>query len=627
MKKNSLDASRLMYGVSYGEHIMNPEGITKELEELLVGTANAFLVRLWRNAPLSEESYLQIARFAVEHNMPFGFLYATQHAPEGELSHISPALCQKLKEIGGDLFLGEVYGEAGSEVGAKDKGYFTENRRPNHAPMPPQDTQTMTQAAKDYTDHLEQITAYSKSLGMHTMIVEATALSRYALASGIDVPILEACPGNVERLVPFTRGAAIGYGKKLWGSFIAHEWYAGYSHEDALKIKRLDLFYRYLYMSGANIIFLESGGTELQSFGQEYGYDSALCQNYRRVMQENFDYMSANQRPATGPLASVAFIMGEGDGFTDFMGGSVWCRFDREEWGKSAPERSWDILKSVYRSGDWHDSHTYASGGLDLSGAPAYGSYDVLPAETPLERLRGYDYLIFLGWNTMSDALYEKLTQYVKAGGNLLMSAAHLNEDPGRRGTTFKAVNGGDLTELFGCRITGATRCNHGVKFDDESYIAGMQYPGTPNKVCDPVYPEGFADYALTECTTGTVRAQLVDKFTAPDKDGVPVVIENKCGKGTAVLTTHLAYPGDPAVMPIYARLVKAMLTASHANAAVKVTGSDKVRFSVFADETGALTMYLLNTGFDTPACVCIHYGDKKQDVMLSALGFQKIEL
>lgn len=625
MKRNNLDASKLMYGVSYGDHIMNPEGIVKELESLLVGTANAFLVRLWRNAPLSEEAYLEIARFAVKQNMPFGFLYATQHAPEGEISHISPELCQKIKAIGGELFLGEVYGESGSEVGAKDKGYFTENRRPNHAPMPPQDTQTMTQAAKDYTDHLEHLTAYSKSLGMNTMIVEATALSRYALAAGIDVPILEACPGNVERLVPFTRGAAIGYGKKLWGSFIAHEWYAGYNHADALKKKRLELFYKYLYLSGSNIIFLESGSTELQSFGEEHGYDSPLCQNYRRVMKENFDYMSANKRPANGPLTNVAFIMGEGDGFTDFMGGSAWCRFDREEWGKSASERSWDILKSVYRSGDWHDAHTYANGGLDLSGAPGYGSYDILPAETPPEQLQSYDYLVFLGWNTMSGALYEKLTAYVKNGGNLLMSVAHLNENANRK-TTVELVNSGDVTELFGCRITGATRYNHGVKFDNKSYIPEMQYPGTPNKVCDPVYPEGFADYARVELTTGTVRAELVDRFSAPAGDSVPVVIENKCGKGTAILTTHMAYPGDPAVMPIYTRLVKALLAASHAKAEVKVTGADKVRFSVF-EEKGKYTVYLLNTDFDTPACVSIHYADNKREVMLPALGFQKVEL
>ena len=153
-----------------------------------------------------------------------------------------------------------------------------------------------------------------------------------------------------------------------------------------------------------------------------------------------------------------------------------------------------------------------------------------------------------------------------------------------------------------------------------------MQYPGTPNKVCDPVYPEGFADYARVELTTGTVRAELVDRFSAPAGDSLPVVIENKCGKGTAILTTHMAYPGDPAVMPIYTRLVKALLAASHANAQVKVTGADKVRFSVF-EEKGKYTVYLLNTDFDTPACVSIHYADNKQEVMLPALGFQKVEL
>ena len=231
MRKNSLDASRLIFGVSYGEHVMNAEGLVKDLQTLLEGRANGFLVRLWKNTPLSRETFLELARFAVEKNMPFGFLYATQHAPEGMISHITPELCSSLREIAGDLFLGEVYGESGSEVGAKDKGYFTENKRPNHAPMPSQDTCTMQLAADSYVKHLEEMSSYSRAMNMGTMIVEATALSRYALRAGIDIPILEACPGNVERLVPFTRGAAIGYDRKYWGSFIAHEWYAGFDHE------------------------------------------------------------------------------------------------------------------------------------------------------------------------------------------------------------------------------------------------------------------------------------------------------------------------------------------------------------------------------------------------------------
>lgn len=626
-RKTSLNASKLMLGVSYGEHVMNPDSIVAELEALLVGTANSFLVRLWKKAPLPEKAFLDIAHFAVAHRMPFGFLYASQHAPEGCISHITPELYQKIHKISGDLFLGEVYGEAGSESGAKDKGYFAECRRTNHAPMPPQDTETMAQAAQEYTERLMKMTAYSKSLGMGTMIVEATALSRYALGAGIDIPILEACPGNIERLVPFTRGAAIGYEKKLWGSFIAHEWYAGFSHADPLKIKRLELFYKYLYMSGANIIFLESGSAELLSYGQAYGYDSPLCQNYRRVMQNLFQYSSQNPRPSSGPLATVAFIMGHDDGFTDFMGGSAWCRFDREEWGKSSPERSWELLKKVYRSADWHDAHTYAANGLDLSAAPAYGSYDILPAETPLQQLCAYDYLIFMGWNTMNSALYEKLTQYVKAGGNLLMSVAHLNEDSHRKETAPKFVNHGDLRELFGCTITGRECCNHGVKFDDQSYIPGLQYPGTSNKVCDPVYPEGFADYAQVSLTGGTVRAALSDQFTAPTEDTLPVVIENKCGKGTAILTTHLAYPGDPAVAPVYGRLIKAILTASHANAKIKVTGSDKVRFSVFADNDTEVTMFLLNTSFDTPSFVRILYGTQQQDIVLEPLELRKLIL
>jgi len=39
--------------------------------------------------------------------------------------------------------------------------------------------------------------------------------------------VLEVLPGDPEKLLAFTRGAAIGYQRKNWGGFIACEWYGG----------------------------------------------------------------------------------------------------------------------------------------------------------------------------------------------------------------------------------------------------------------------------------------------------------------------------------------------------------------------------------------------------------------
>lgn len=105
----------------------------------------------------------------------------------------------------------------------------------------------------------------------------------------------------------------------------------------------------------------------------------------------------------------------------------------------------------------------------------------------------------------MTDALYEKLTEYVRGGGVLLMAAAHLSENSQRKGA-HKYVRGGNISELFGCKITGEERVNSGIKFMRDSDVTGLQYPGTQNLWCDCNYPGGFADFARVDMTSGTVR-------------------------------------------------------------------------------------------------------------------------
>jgi hypothetical protein len=55
--------------------------------------------------------------------------------------------------------------------------------------------------------------------------------------------------------------------------------------------------------------------------------------------------------------------------------------------------------------------------------------------------------------------------------------------------------------------------------------------------------------------------------------------MENKLGDGVAIFLTHEKYPGNSVVYPVYKHLVKMLLSHSHNNAKIKVTGSDKVGF------------------------------------------------
>ncbi len=627
-KQNNIKSDVILTGLSYGEHVMNADRVVTDLKEALDGCANSFVVRCQPENPMNKEMFLTVARYAKENNMHFSFLYAYQHPPFGRESHLTPDIIAEIREIAGELFLGEMFGESGSANAAVDENYFSSGGHPDDARVKPFPySESMSEARRTYVGKIKEMTDFNKKMGLDkSLIVEATALQAYALEGGITVPVLEVLPGDPEKLIAATRGAAIGYERELWGGFIAHEWYGGYRHEDALKVKRLDLTYKYLYLSGANIAYLESGNTELKSFGYEYGYDSELCKNYRRQIKDFHKFATENPRLKHGPYTKVAFVFGEDDGYTDFMGGSVWEQFNRESFGKSDAEHAWRILSSVYRSPDWHDPYAFDGDGLDLGHAPAYGMYDIIPARTPVHVMKNYSHIIFLGHNTMSRELYERLTEYVRGGGILLMSVAHLSESSSREPNT-DYINGGDLSSLFGCRINGYTREDHGVKFERESNIPAMKYPGTLDLNCDPIFFDGYADYAILEPTTAEVKARLAASFDKEEELDTPVLLENKLGQGVAMLTSHRNYPGHPSIIELYKLIVKLLLTASHATADLKVTGCDKVRFSLFYDDNEREELCLLNTMYDAPAAVTVHYKGSRTDYILAPCELKVINM
>ena len=623
---NKMDASKLYLGLNFGDHEVNPDTIIDEIKRETKNRADVFFLRSKSAFPLSEETYVALAEFAKKENMRFAILYAYQHPPKDRRSHLTASAVKRMKEIAGNLFLGEVFAELSSQSVSQDVGYYVDSDFEKLI-KPEQDFPDMSYARERYVKLISEMLEYNKTIGVDKSIfVDPTAIGAYALEGGIDLLLLEMLPGDPEKLVAFTRGASIGHEREEWGGFVAHEWYGGYLHNNALKIKRLDISYKYLFMQGANYIFLESGNTGIDSFGYKHEYDSKECRRYRDYAARFYKFAKKNPRPESGPLADVAFVMGEDDGYADFLGASAWCQFDKEEWSQGEREHSWRILDEVYRSSNWFSQENFAFGGKDLSNAPAYGSYDVLPASAPLSVLKKYRYLIFVGHNTMTEKTYEKLLSYVKGGGTLLAAAAHLNTSSKRNGE-ISFINGGDVSELFGVKITGVERENHGVKFYTGSNVKNVIYPATLDLNCDANYPAGYANVASVELDGAKVFARLCDAFSAPRDDEMPILTEYKNGKGTAMLLTYADFPGNPAVYPVYKTVVKALLTASHANAKIKVFGSDKVRFSVFSDKSGNKTLYLLNTSFDLSSSVGVSFKGKTESYTLAPSELKIVDL
>jgi hypothetical protein len=281
------------------------------------------------------------------------------------------------------------------------------------------------------------------------------------------------------------------------------------------------------------------------------------------------------------------------------------------------------VLDDVYTSCGWHEGRNF--GDYDYSTAPAYGQYDVIPATCPLDVMRQYEWVIFCGWNTMTKEIYETLKAYVKGGGKLLITAAHMRDsiDRGEKGNFLDE----NWEELLGVKLTDEiVHTNDGFKFVKYSTVDGVMYPGTGKLTCDPNWSAGYTDYVKVEPTTAKTVCHLTDCFIREEEYQMPAVTENKFGEGSVFFMANSEYPGAPEVFPLYKIMVKAILAASHRTAEIKVIGSDKIRFAVYEDEK-KYKVYIFNSDYNFENRARVIYKGVETDRVIPSVGLEIVAL
>lgn len=605
-------------GIHVGEHSFEPSTLISEFEQRGVQDLS-FLVIRTREEQVEENYFYEWAKWCHDHKVYFMYLYTVQHAPEGKKSQFTKEVVDKIKEIAGEYFLGDQIGEVGSVMGAEPKGYHD-----SFYPGMPQNMPDLEACRQEFIKRMRVYTDIDKELGIPYIVpVEATALIRYTLDAGCNLPMLEMMPGDPEFLVSLLRGCANAYDAPSWGTYIAQEWYGGLRNDDPLKYQRLKAAYRYAFLSGSHIVCLESGDERIQSFGYDYPAEHPFCQAYRSEIQNYEHLLRSTPRPSNEPEVRIAFVYGNLDAFTSWQGGAIWEQYDRDEWSYSDPEWSWRILEEFRHGRAWQDIENY--GKEDLSAFPAYGLYDVIPACTDTEHLAKYDAVIFVGWNSMTPEIYSNLKQYAENGGRVIMTAAHLNTDITRDGR-YLPIFDGNVQDLCGCQIVGKTRINTGIKFIRESQDESILYPIVGDGETDPILTGGVRTVSSLDLAGAKVLAVYHDNFVAPDKTALPAVIENKIGKGTVTLITAEQYPGNNAVWPLYKTVVREQITASHRRCPIHVKASDKLRFSVYRNGTG-YSICLLNTDFTNSITVHVDAYGKTYEETLSPCELKWLHL
>ena len=605
---------KFLNGIRIGEYALEPDKVLDEIREKCVeGRKNYTAIAVYRDQDIEAEKFISWAKYMAENDIYFQFA-----CPRNMKSKIpfDAETAAEMKRVAGEYFLGAFVPELGNVYGCSGYGYTKKKYHHNF--------EKMSEGVQGFYDLLhERMDRFRFTPDFEVGVVEQTNLISYIPETGPGMLILETMCGDVEEITPLVRGTSKAKGNKGYIAYVAHEWYAGVHNEDELKKKRLRMAYNYSYMNGARGVILESGDLCMSSHGLREGYDHELPRFYRRTLDEFTDFLETDKRPETYPITKVAFVQGNLDGYSNFRAGSaVFNNVNDKNWGFGAPEFTYKILSELGNKRRWCDVNNF--GPEDYSGAPGYGTYDMVNIGlVSAETLSTYDYLIFTGWNTMTDEIYDKLISYVKGGGKLFMCAAHLNTSEKRDGE-MKLVKDGDLTELFGARLDAEDVhiSNAGVKFS-ESQCEDIRYPYDKSSF-DPLLSSGYARYARTELNGAKKVATLSTSFSEKNNiDGNAALIENKLGEGYAILLTSLDYPGAGQTYELYRTVVHELLRASHKNADVKVFANDRVRFSVYEEGD----VYLLNTDFDVPSYAKVVKGDSVTELTLAPCEMKHIKI
>ena len=594
-------------GIRLGEYGIEPEKVIDEIyEKCVLGRKNYTAISV-RRTDIPDEKFYEWAKYLADNKIYFHFAWG-QYEP----SPFSVSAVSEIKRIAGKYFLGIELPELGTIFGCAGKGYKHSPHFHNYEKMS-EGKEEFIKVVKEARD------AYGYPSDIGFTFTEATSLLSYLTDVDVAMFSLETMCGNVEIMSPLLRGSAKAAGNKPFMNYIAHEWYGGVYNDDELKKKRLRMVYDHSYMNGASAIIIESGDLCMNSHGMKEEYDGELPTFYRKTVDEFTDFVANDKRPESLPEVKVAFVQGNLDGWSPWnAGSSLWNNVNDEDFGYSAPEFTNKILFEIGNKRSWSDVHNF--GKRDYSG---FVPYDIVNAGyLTEENVKSYDTLIFTGWNTMTPDIYKVLVSFVRGGGKLFMCAAHLNTSEKRSGE-INLVSGGDVSELFGCRLDAQNilRSNDGVKFKP-SLCENIIYPA--DMVFDPLFSAGYANYAGVNLTSGKASAILSDSFYEKgSSEGAPVIVENKVEEGCAILLTSLDYPGKGQTYDIYRTVVRELLSASQRNAKVKVLANDKVRYSVY----GESDVYLLNTDFDIPAYAEIEKDGNKTAVNLAPCELKHIKI
>jgi hypothetical protein len=352
-------------------------------------------------------------------------------------------------------------------------------------------------------------------------------------------------------------------------------------------------------------------------------YNAPVTTAIRKTWGECWNTIKKDSGKYGNPDVRTAIIRGNFDGYVGWFikpdsppYTPIWAQWNAgKEWHYGAIERSWNLMYDIFLT---QRGTVNGKKNRWLAGLP-WGQIDVVPANTPLKRLNPYKTLIFLGWNSMTNTLYNNLIEYVKNGGTLFISVPHFNisRDGDRKevvNDTYnvsKLLNGGDISELCGVKIMGkGSRISQIIK-------------GNARINTLPSSAYYIANLKITRPSVTTI----ISAYTGMKK---PVIIEHSLGNGHVFLLATWEYIGGKhtkktVLEEVAAEVLRSIVKKNRGNIFITEKASNNpgqnCEAIAWANFPASNQTSFINTDMDHSHTIDVHLNGKIQTIKIKPNG------
>ena len=366
---------------------------------------------------------------------------------------------KRLKDVWGELYLGNNIGEYAGFLYQDEKSYFKSwpklsNLKEAHEWL----VGNMLAAPKK-----AQLKRSVEGREPQLFSTSGSPLACYELDGGIDYICNEmyavGC-GNLAYATAEARGAAKRRGINWWSAWLAHEWQTCWPrvpYAVPQKMDSLEVGLKEMWLMGTSMMVLESGSQSTQAHpytpadekmdpfnSPKQEYHGEAPKAYRRTIKKFYEWTKTHPRANGMPEVPAALALGNYDGYV----GMTWNTFaifgqhhlaaTNANWRVGAPEFTWEAIMEEFYPRPTDALKPFANGWL---GGSPHGQVDVVNIDDALkvEQLKDYKVLIFGGWNTMTEKIAETLREYVSRGGQVVLCTPQLSSRIDREYANYTA--------------------------------------------------------------------------------------------------------------------------------------------------------------------------------------------